>query len=50
MFNDDAQFELVREVIPYCDECHHYHAATMPHPTDETCASELCCVFGGTRK
>lgn len=47
MFNDDVQFELVREEVPFHD-CGHYHAATLPCPTDRTCTSQLCCVLGGT--
>jgi hypothetical protein len=50
VFNDDVQFELVREEVPFHDDCGHYHVATASCPTDRTCTSELCCVFGGTRR
>lgn len=46
MFNDDIQFELVREEVPY-HECGHYHAATLPCPEPRACTSQLCCVAAG---
>jgi hypothetical protein len=47
MFNDDIQFELVREEeVPY-HECGHYHATTLPCPEPRTCTSKLCCVAAG---
>lgn len=40
-------FELVREEVPFHDDCGHYHAATMPCPNPRTCTSTLCCVPAG---